>query len=70
MAANEIIKKLKSTLQDHDDCIENLQIANKRATESAKQLNTVINDIRKRFETEKAPMLKNIDWRLNPGKGT
>ena len=58
MEANEIIQKLKSTLQDRDNCIKNLQIANKRATESAIQLNTIMNENRKRFETEKSHILE------------
>ena len=71
--ANAIINKLKLTIKDRDELIQDLQIANKNAAESAKRLNNTINENRKKFENEKDYVLNNHrakveSWKKDLGK--
>ena len=51
--ASGTIVQLKSDLKECDEIIQDLQVSNKSATESAKKLNKKLNDNRKLYEEEK-----------------
>ena len=57
-AAYDAIKELKGDLKARDDIICDLEVSNKIATESANKLNKIMNDSRKKYEKEKADLMK------------
>ena len=71
--ASGTIVQLKSDLKECDKIIQDLQVSNKSATESAKTLNKKLNDNRKLYEEEKKITLndhkKEIKaWKRDLGK--
>ena len=72
-AAYDAIKELKGDLKARDDIICDLEVSNKIATESANKLNKIMNDSRKKYEKEKADLMKEHKieikaWKKDLGK--